>query len=176
MIAGLDPSTARIGLAHVDGTLVSISAHAGPSDRSRRLHELARRLVLELRHRPPLPRVVVLEGPSLGGPGVLGKIRQAEVRGNILRDLFELGVVVVEVQPASLKRFATGNGNASKEAMIAAALEREAPELLNDDEADAFHLRRMARCAYGLERAEADHELDALAAVQWPNVDLEGAA
>lgn len=98
------------------------------------------------------------------------------MRGILLEHLFELDVAFVEITPSSLKRFATGNGNADKDAMIVAATERAAISPLNDDEADAWHLRRMARCAYGLETASPGHELEAISAVQWPNVDLEGAA
>lgn len=170
MIAGLDLSTARIGLAHGDGKLSSIQAHAGPGDRGRRLHELGRRLTLELRRRPPLPALVCIEAPLPHGPGTVSLTRQAEVRGVVLRDLFELDVPFVEVLPSNLKRFATGNGSASKEAMIAAAIAEGADDVLNDDEADAFHLRRMARCAYGLDRAAGGDELDALSVVAWPTV------
>lgn len=38
---------------------------------------------------------------------------------------------------------------------------------MNDDEADAFLLRRMARQAHGLETAELDHERDAIASLSW---------
>lgn len=169
MIAGLDLSTARIGLAHADGGLASIQAHAGPGDRGRRLHELGSRLSLELRRRPPLPALVCIEAPLPHGPGTVSLTRQAEVRGVVLRDLFELDVPFVEVLPSNVKRFATGNGAASKEAMIEAA-HAEGAEPLNDDEADAFHLRRMARCAYGLEHAAGSDELDALSVVAWPTV------
>jgi len=175
MIAGLDPSTARIGYADPAGALFSITAQAGPSDRARRLDELDRELERTIRTRPPLPNLVVLEAPTQHGPGALGMIRQAEVRGVLLRRLFVLGIPFAEVTPGSVKRFATGNGAAGKDAMVAAALELGA-EVGNDDEADAFHLRRFGRVVYGLEKHLEHHELGAIAdaGVTWPTIDVRG--
>jgi len=48
------------------------------------------------------------------------------------------------VEPTRLKKYATGNGGASKERMIEAAM-REWEITLNDDEADAIWLAHLAR-------------------------------
>jgi len=175
MIAGLDPSTARIGYADPAGALFSITAKAGPSDRARRLDELDRELERTVRTRPPLPNLVVLEGAAQHSPGPLGMIRQAEVRGVLLRRLFVLGVPFVELSPSNVKRFATGNGNADKDAMLEAARAQGAT-VANDDEADAFHLRRFGRVVYGLEKHLEHHELGAIAdaGVTWPTIDVRG--
>ena len=164
-IVGLDLSTKRVGLAAADGELVSISAHAGAEDPYRRLHELGREIERALRLRPPAPDLVVVEGYSLAvfGAGILSKIRLGEIGGIVRTRLFEMGIPFVDVPPSSLKRFATGNGNAKKEQMVARAIELGARRNVNDDEADAFHLRRMARAANGLEGQLLDHELDAIA-------------
>ena len=67
-------------------------------------------------------------------------------------------------RPSSVKLFATGKGNANKDRMIAAAIEAGARGNVNDDEADAFHLRRMGLAAHGLlERDLTDYEARALA-------------
>lgn len=170
-IAGLDLSTKRVGFAAPDGELLSISAHAGAEDPYRRLHELGREIERAFRLRPPLPDLVVVEGYSLGmfGGGILSKIRLGEIGGIVRTRLFELGVAFVDVPPSSLKRFACSNGNAKKEQMIARAIELGARGNVNDDEADAFHLRRMGRAANGLEGPLADHELDSIgnAGVSW---------
>lgn len=161
-IVGLDPSTARIGYAADDVTRSIISA-AGAEDPSRRLHELRRDLVGLLRRYPPLPDLVAVEGYSLGKtPGNLARIRLGEVGGMIRLALFDLDLRVVDVPPSSLKRYATGNGNADKDRMLARARELGAP-VSNHDEADAWLLRRMARAAHGLEPVELDHERDAIA-------------
>lgn len=54
--------------------------------------------------------------------------------------------LVVECVPVqTLKKFATGSGGASKEAMIAAAFRRGCPPGVDDNGADAFHLLRWAQ-------------------------------
>lgn len=172
-IAGLDPSTKRIGYARPDAAVHSIYANAGASDRGRRLSELERHTSTAIRHYPPRPALVVVEGPALHGPGVLSLVRQAEVRGVLLRLLFDLEIAFVEIAPTNLKRFATGNGGAPKAAMIARAIALGAPSDVNDDEADAYHLRRFGLLAYGKIEATEDHELDALAnaGVDWPRLE-----
>lgn len=165
-IVGLDLSTKRVGFAAADGELFSISAHAGAEDPYRRLHELGREIERALRLRPPFPDLVVVEGYSLAmhpGGGVLSKIRLGEIGGVVRMRLFEMGIRFVDVPPTSVKRFAVGNGNAKKEPMIARAIELGARGSVNDDEADAFHLRRMGRAANGLVGDLLGHELDAIA-------------
>lgn len=169
-IAGLDLSTKRVGFAGPDpGDLVSISAHAGADDPYRRLHELGREIERAFRLRPPLPDLVVIEDYVLASPGRISLIRLGEIGGIVRTRLFELDVPFVLVKPSSVKRFATGNGNADKFRMIDRAIELGARGNVNDDEADAFHLRRMGRAANGLESPLVDHELDAIAnaGVSW---------
>jgi len=168
-IFGLDLSTKRVGMADDQGRVFSITAHAGADDPYRRLHELAREVERAFKLRPPMPDLVAVEDYALGSPGRLSLIRLGEVGGVIRTRLFELDTPLVLIPPTSLKRFATGNGNATKEQMVRRAIELgciapggTAP---NDDEADAWHLRRMARAAYGLEGALSDSELDALAGI-----------
>jgi Holliday junction resolvasome RuvABC endonuclease subunit len=165
-VIGLDLSTARIGFAAADGELVSIVARAKADDPYRRLHELARSVELELARRPPRPDLAVIEDYSLGGPGRISMIRLGEIGGVVRTRLFELDIPMVLVRPSTLKRFATGRGDADKPAMVAAAVARGATPR-NDDEADAFHARRMGRAALGLEGKLADHELDAVSVVTW---------
>lgn len=162
-VVGLDLSTKRIGFAAADGQLLSISGHAGAEDPYRRLHELTRELARAFRVRPPGPDLVVVEDYALGAPGRLSLVRLGEIGGIVRTWLFEQDWPIVLVSPSSVKRFATGNGNADKAAMISRAIELGARGNVNDDEADAFHLRRMGRAAHGLEGVLLDHELDAIA-------------
>lgn len=159
-IAGLDNSTKRIGYADADGGIHSISVHAGAEDKPRRLHQLATALTLDLRRHPPLPDLIIVEGyaPS---PFPWSMIRLGELGGVVRLRLFEMDIPFVEIPPKSVKLFATGNGNAGKPAMIAAA---EALDALvrNDDEADAFHLRRFGLCATGTIPTEHEHEYKAI--------------
>lgn len=163
-IVGLDLSTARVGFAAADGELLSIRGHAGADDPYRRLHELTREIARAFHLRPPKPDLVVLEDYSLGSPGRIALIRLGEIGGIVRTRLFELDIAFKLVRPSSVKKFATGKGNADKEAMMAAARALSARGNVNDDEADAFHLRRMGLAAHGFHDGElTDYQLDALA-------------
>ncbi len=166
-VAGLDLSTSRIGYAAPDGSLHSISARAGADDPGRRLHELERALERVILMHPPRPTVVIVEGYSLNSPGRLALVRLGEIGGLVRSRLFEMDLPYHEIPPSSVKRFATGNGNADKAKMVAAAIEAGARGSVNNDEADAFHLRRMGRCVYGGDTAVLGHELDAIANLSW---------
>lgn len=74
-----------------------------------------------------------------------GKITQrAEIVGIVKYALHdELGLPFVTVPPKSLKSYACGNGNASKDDMINAA-KKFGCFTKSHDEADAFHLARFA--------------------------------
>lgn len=174
MIAGLDPSTKRIGYAAPDGRLWSISARAGAKDRARRLHELRRQLERLISLYPPAPELVMIEGYALNTPGRLGLVRQAELGGVVRLALFELGIPFFEIEPSRLKLYATGSGGADKPRMIEAALELGAATTataLNDDEADAFLLRHLGRMAYGLEAIERGGKLSVLSTITFPRLD-----
>lgn len=165
-IAGLDPSASCIGYAAPDGTLHSLRPRAGASDPARRLSELATAVENIIRLHPPRPDLVVIEGYSIGSPHRHTLLTLGEVGGVIRCRLFELDVPFIIAPPASIKRFATGNGNADKARMIEAARAKGALPY-NDDEADAFHARRMGRCAHGLEPMVEGYEIDAVAALTW---------
>jgi Holliday junction resolvasome RuvABC endonuclease subunit len=169
-VAGVDGATKNLGLARPDGSLVTLNARAGAKDPIRRLAELERGLWRALELHPPKPDLVVVEGYGLGTPGRLALVRLGEVGGMVRTTAFRMAAEVVEVSPSSLKRFATGNGAARKEAMVARALELGA--VLSSpgahDEADAFHARRLGRMGTGELRAELDHELEVLASLVWP--------
>lgn len=181
-VGGLDTSTARIGYATPTGEVVSITAPAGADDPNRRLHQLWRGIVRVIRAYPPIPDLVAIEGYSLGmmtvtkatstgthktPTGVLSKIRLGEVGGIARLACFELDIPIVDIPPSSLKLFATSRGNADKEAMRKAAIARGVRGSVNHDEADAWHARRMARAAHGLEGPLADHELTAISKLVW---------
>lgn len=183
IVGGLDVSTKRIGYAAPRGELVSITARAGADDPVRRLHELWGGILATVHRYPPFPDIMVIEDYSLGmmtrtkstasgthktPMGVLSKIRLGEVGGIARVACFEAGINIVVVNPSTLKRFATGRGNADKEAMMAAAIRAGARASVNDDEADAFHLRRMGMAAHGLLVGPlTDYEADAISTITW---------
>jgi Holliday junction resolvasome RuvABC endonuclease subunit len=65
------------------------------------------------------------------------------LRGVIRAACWETGVQYIEVQPADLKKWATGKGNASKEEMVQRA-NNLGYEGKSDDEADAYLLLKWA--------------------------------
>lgn len=135
-IVGLDLSLVSTGIALPDGTTVTLNArHADP--RERRLNQLGTDLTKILA--PHRPQLAVIEGYSLHSPGPLGMVRRAEWVGNALVVLRRMRCPVLEVPPATLKSWATGNGNAKKDAMVAAAIDGGG-DPGNDDEADAYLL------------------------------------
>ncbi len=165
-ILGLDLSTKRVGFADVDGNTFSITTAYGADENPRRLSTMASQIERRIRTHPPLPDLVVIEGYSLNSPGRIALIRLGEIGGVVRCHLHELDIPFMEVPPASLKRHATGNGNADKDRMYDRAKELGSPAR-NHDEADAWLLRRMARQAHGFEQPTLAHELDAIAALTW---------
>jgi len=94
-------------------------------------------------------RVIAVEGPSFGSndPGAHERAGLWwMVYGNLAR-IWALRIVVVA--PASLKRYATGKGNAGKPQMVAEAIRRLGYTGHDDNECDALWLRAMALDHYG---------------------------
>lgn len=84
--------------------------------------------------------LVVVEGPSYGSVGA----RQHERAGlwwHVMETIDRHDLRWVQVAPAALKRYATGSGNAGKDAVLTAAVRRfPAIEVTGNDEADALWL------------------------------------
>lgn len=122
--------------------------------------------------------VVVIEGYSFG------TARQAshahalgELGGTVRLMLWQTSVPYVDVPPASLKKYATGKGNAKKELVLVEAVKRLGYEGSSNDEADALWLRAMALDAYG-EPVVAMPQINrsAIDAVPWLELDPQEAA
>lgn len=76
---------------------------------------------------------------------------------------------VVAITPASLKKYATGKGNAPKDLMLTEAVRRLGYEGADHNEADALWLRAMALDQYGAPLCELPKaQRDALAKIHWP--------
>jgi len=100
----------------------------------------------------------------------------AELRGVIRYGLWRRGVPVAVVHPATLKRFATGNGAANKETMVLAAERRLGAvcPISNNNEADALWLLSMALHHHGRPLCPMPAKnVEALASVTWPNWRIE---
>ena len=164
-IVGLDLSLTCTGIADVAGTVTVKTKSRGPE----RLAEI--RAVV--RDYTRAADVVVIEGYAYGrhnGMAAIGEL------GGVIRLLLHThGIASVAVPPASLKRYATGRGNATKDEVLGAAFKRFVGFDGGNDEADAAWLRAMALDHYG--HAVCDMPAanrTALDAISWP--DLGGAA
>ncbi len=71
------------------------------------------------------------------------------VHGVVRVALVEAGVPFVLVPPATLKKYVTGKGNATKPDMRMAVYQRFGLDLADDNQVDAFGLRAMGLDAYG---------------------------
>jgi Holliday junction resolvasome RuvABC endonuclease subunit len=110
--------------------------------------------------------IVVLEGPSFGSKGrALFDI--AGLRAVVTHTLWKHGIEYVEIPPSSLKKFAAHNGNASKDAMIAAAIRSFDFPGSDNNEADAWCLLHVALEHY-IDGSTLQYRRDAIAAVDWP--------
>lgn len=119
-------------------------------------------------------QLVVIEGAAYGGARGTSRLHAAgQLSGVILLGLHLARVPVVELPPASLKRLATGRGNAPKEQVLAAAIRRLGYPGHSDDEADALWLLQAAGQVYGLPwRVDLPqaHVQKLEAATEWPPI------
>ena len=87
--------------------------------------------------------LVVIEGYAFARPNQAHQIGEL---GGVLRVMFAMmGLKYIEVAPAALKKFATGKGNANKEAVAVGIFKRWHCEFNNNDEADAFVLAQIGQ-------------------------------
>ena len=89
-----------------------------------------------------IPQMVAIEGYSYDSVGRLFDL--GEGGGTIKLKLFDHGIPTVIVPPTSLKKFATGNGGASKKKMIESAYAQYGVTTENDNLADAVALAMFA--------------------------------
>ncbi len=114
--------------------------------------------------------VVVLEGYSFASN--TGRVfERAELGGIVRYDIWVAEVPFVDVPPGTLKKYATGKGNAQKDAMIAAAIRRFGFKGSDNNEADAYLLWCMARHAYGHPVARVPLvQSECVGKVEWPEI------
>jgi crossover junction endodeoxyribonuclease RuvC len=170
-VIGIDPSLSGFAVAVADGSGVASVEEwrSNPEGkcvwaRSNRYHRLVAG-VTSLVSGIQTGRVLV-EGYSMGsrGAAVTGMI---ELGWTLRWELLRLhGITVLEIAPATLKKWASGKGNASKSAVVSALTRRYGREFDSDNEADAFALAEMGRQLEGLAEPQTKAQREALQKVE----------
>ncbi len=139
-VVGIDPSLTGTGLAYSGESEKVLTGKAGTlRGQLLRMRAIADRVA----QHTPAGALVVMEGPALG--------RGAQAWHHVLGGLWWIlaatvvsrGATLIEVPPKTLKKFATGNGNADKAAMCAAWFEHTGQAITDHDRADALWLRQV---------------------------------
>lgn len=138
-VIGVDPSLTGTGICDVDGEM---SVVRGPAELGDFRLQLIYDAVLDVAH---LADHAIVEDLPTHAHGA-GKTGMAQ--GVVRLALVQLHVPFTLVTAATLKKFATGRGDADKKQMRAALLEHTGMDVRNDNKVDAWWLR-----AVGLQRA-----------------------
>lgn len=171
-VIGLDLSLTATGIAYADGTTATIKTDQKDGDR-RLLHIEGVVLWAAGECQGPMgadmwPDLAVIEDLPINakGAGITGMV-QGVVRALLIR----AGVPYVLIPPGTLKKYATGNGGATKADMRVALLQRTGVDLRDDNQVDAAWLRFMGLDWLGhpvVNLPKAQRE--ALAKVSWPSL------
>jgi crossover junction endodeoxyribonuclease RuvC len=181
-VVGLDLSLTGTGVATAGGcrTIVSSGRKDSPLPaRHARLADLASQIVLavaeasrqEIGARTQV--LVVLEAPAYDSRTGHQHDRSG-LWWLVVHQLLGNGDLVAEVTTGGLKKYATGKGNASKDAVLLAVARRfPNVEVTDNNQADALVLRAMGCHRYGrpIVTVPAVHAA-ALEPVRWPAVDV----
>lgn len=169
-VLGVDPSLASTGLACVDE---ASTFETDPNKwRGRDLQRL-QYIADAVRDAARSFDVVVIEALALSSR--TGKASDRAGLHWLIRDRLDaLGVPVVLVTPGGRAKYATGKGNAGKDAVLIEVVRRLPIHVSNNNEADAAVLAAMALDHYGAPIAAmpATHRA-ALSAVEWPDLGTE---
>lgn len=180
-VVGVDPSISSTGVFSIwgDGSCVGKQMKSKPAGET--LHERLGRMRAQAVATVETVRVfadaeggidlIVLEGPSFGSNNNMTHML-AGFWWLLVHGLEKTAPIAV-VQPPTLKKFATGNGRAGKDEMLAAAI-GAFPDagIKNNDVADAAALAGMGAVHLGREfgGAFASSGLASVQVVHWPSL------
>lgn len=111
--------------------------------------------------------VVAVEGYSFASRG-RAIISLGELGGAVRLAFADRGIAFADVPPSCRCMYATGKGNAPKEAVLAAAIRTLGYMGHSTDEADALWLHAMATAHYASTSSLTGKQRQALAAIDWP--------
>lgn len=144
-VVGIDPSLTATGLAWADGSTETVKYSKGTTG-DQRLVEIAidiSELTTLLGTRADL--AVVEDLPTHAhGAGITGM-----VQGVVRLVLLQERIPYITVPAATLKKFATGKGNATKPDMRMELFKRTGIDLKDDNQVDAWWLRALGHALLG---------------------------
>jgi len=147
MYLGIDQSLRSSGVVVVDGSNDLIWREAVTPKKLMGVARLAfiRNALRRIIKRDP-PIYAALEGYSI--ESVNRSFDLGELGGLVRLVLHDAGIPFLVVAPTQLKQFITGNGQATKEKMRQAVLDKWGMDFEQDDECDAFGLAQVARAIH----------------------------
>lgn len=155
-VIGIDPSLTGTGIAyHNHTTTVKTKPTAGDlTSRNTRLNTILAALDNAVLGIKPWDfegntDLVVLETPALTKANA-GTTMLNGLFWRIVADLHTLEIPVTEATPTTLKKFATGKGNATKPDMRMALYQRAGIDLKDDNQVDAWWLAELGRHLLGI--------------------------
>lgn len=160
---GIDPST-KTGLVilNEDGTVLAEKEITSKvKEDPKRFMDLADRIINEISdYCGDEGKVIAIEGFSFGSRGK-GVSTQYGIGWIIRTELLCQQMKYIEIPPTSLKKFATGKGNASKDALVLPIYKKWNYEHSSDNVRDAYVLAQMARGLHGKMKL-TEYQYDAL--------------
>lgn len=170
-VAGIDPSLTNTAIVVGNGkdwTLREFSAPATRDDsvvsRIERYDALVSSIIDWMESQGPL-EAIYIEGYAFAKNAQGG--RWLTECGGILRwHLVDLAETVIEVPPATLKKFVAGKGNAPKDSMKLKVFQNWSQEFDSHDAADAFGLYKLGLVAEEIAEAKNAAQRDAVAKVK----------
>ena len=136
-VIGIDPSLSETGIATPYDTY-TVPTKAGDEDRLHRIYDAVRIASTPL-DEGGCALAVIEDLPTHAKAAGLTGMAQGVVR----LALWNSDVPYVTIPPATLKKFATGRGTATKADMRLELYKRAGLDLRNDNEVDAYFLRQI---------------------------------
>lgn len=172
-VIGIDLSLTSTGIASSQGWVkrVQSKGHKGATltERFERLIDLTFEITEPVMHAQPVD-LVVIEAPAFSRVGGSNHDRSGLWWMVMRRFYRSTAIPVVEVPPSCRAKYATGKGNAGKDAVLAETVRRYPDFDINgNDVADAVVLMAMGCAAFGRPLVDLPKtHMAALAAVAWP--------
>jgi Holliday junction resolvasome RuvABC endonuclease subunit len=162
-VIGVDLSLAATGIAHPDGTTETLTS------RLRGIERISW-LVQQIAQRTHDADLVVLEDALFGmRNNTVGELVMCH--GALRLRLFHMRQPLAVVSPATLKKYATGKGNAKKPDMRMALYKRTGIDLDDDNQVDAWWLRAAGMHHKGTPVVSVPQDqASALTKVAWPEL------